>query len=279
MKHTTKMNIQMGINKLALAVAIPCLFALPAYSGDGKSVANGGQAVPTDMDLAGDMGRYFGQRASLYRDNNRKLAKIDLDGDFNYDGTISNEDPADNGGFQTTPPGLVVGVGELTRVVIRVTPYKIDYQGRAKVRLQIDGINRDDKSGKFTDGQEASGMGHIAVYLDSSKKHKILDSRNPGQRTYEWTLDNRTPANIMVVPKTVYVEGLSASPRHLGDVRLLLSIFDDNPSYEAASKLDPRKWFKTFRPSYDHILLSVTPKPHEKYFVNENAEGVWVSKK
>lgn len=266
------------LNKLSLALAVACVAAMPVVADD-KNPSSGAKQSPTDMDLAGDVGRYFGQRASLYRDNNRKLAKLDLDADFNFDGEINNDDPADNGAFQTTPPGLIVGVGELTKVTLRLTPYKIDYQGRAKVKIQVDGINRDDKSGKFAEGQEASGMGHIVVWLDSSRKQKILDSRNPNLRSFEWTLDNRTPANIQVVPRSFYVEGVSASPRHLGDVRLLVSVYDDNPNYDMNPKMDPRRWIKTFRPSFDHILLSVMGKPQPKQYVNANSDGVWVTRK
>jgi hypothetical protein len=245
-----------------------------------------GPAVATDLDLAGDVSRYFGQRANLYRDNNRKLAKLDLDADFNYDGTIDNFDPADNGAFQQTPPGLVVGVHELSKLIIRLSPYKIDYQGRAKVRIQVDGINRDVKSGKFAEGEAATATGRIRVWKDPSKKELILDS-HAGPLSYDWTLDQRTPANLQIVPRTLYVEGVSASPIHQGDIRLLVSIFDEeassyvydpkNPSVDDAPKSKSiTKIFKTFRPSYDHILLTVRSAPQEKNYVNNNSEGVWL---
>jgi hypothetical protein len=227
-------------------------------------------ATSTDKDLAGDVSRYFGQRANLYRDNSRKLAKLDLDGDFNYDGTINNADPADNGAFQQTPPGLVIGKGEMSRVVIRLTPYKINYEGHAKVRMEISGINRDDKSGNFNSPEEeTSGMGHIVVWRDASKREKILDSRHPETRIHEWTLDDRIfPSNLQIVPRTLYVEGVGISPRHLGDIRLLVSIFDER------SNANP---IATFRPSFDHILITVSASPQEKAFVNANVEGVWLA--
>lgn len=254
---------------LAAVLVLPCLLSVSASAQTSNE-------PETQMDLAADVGKYFGQRANLYRDNNRKLAKVDLDADLNYDGEVSNTDPADGGAFESTPPGLVVGVGELAKIVIRITPYKIDYEGRAKVSLRVDGINRDNKQGKFAEGEEAAGMGHIRVWRDSTKKEKILDSRDPNLRSFEWTLDSRDPTNIQVVPRTLYVEGVSSSPHHLGDIRLLLSVYDDNPNYEVNPKYDPRRWIKTFRPSYDHLLLTVQPKPHMKAFVNNNAEGVWL---
>ncbi len=234
-------------------------------------------ATSTDLDLAGDVSRYFGQRANLYRDNDRKLAKIDLDGDFNYDGLIDNYDPADNGAFQQTPPGLVVGVGEMSKVILRLTPYKIDYNGRAKVRIQVDGIDRDQKSGRFADGAEQAGMGHVIVWRDASRKEKILDSRDPSRRVFDWTLEQRWPANLQIIPRTLYIEGVQPSPRHIGDIRLLISVYDDSPNDANLPKADPRSWIKTFRPSFDHILMTVRSTPQEKNFVNANAEKVWIS--
>jgi len=34
---------------------------------------------------------------------------------------------------------------------------------------------------------------------------------------------------------------------------------------------------KSFRTSFDHILLTVQPKPTLKQFINNNNEGVWVA--
>lgn len=262
----------------AAIVALSGAMSFTAMAGDAKQPAPlVAQTKPTDMDLASDMSKYFGQRANLYRDNNRKLAKLDLDADLNYDGTIDNYDPADNGAFESTPPGLVVGVGELAKIILRLTPYKIDYNGHAKVRIQVDGINRDEKSGQFAAGDEIGGMGHIRVWRDATKKQKILDSRDPNMHAFDWTIESRTPANLQIVPRTLYVEGVSVSPRHTGDIRLLVSVFDDTT--EGKSNYDPTKWVKTFRPTFDHMLLTVAPKPHEKAFINNNAEGVWVTKK
>ncbi|MCB1227139.1 MAG: hypothetical protein KDK99_15075 [Verrucomicrobiales bacterium] len=233
----------------------------------------------TQMDVAGDVSKYFGQRQNLYRDPNRKLAKIDVDGDFNYDGTINNFDPADNGAFQQTPPGLVVGVGELTRVVVRLTPYKIDYEGRAKVRLEVTGINRDAKSGEFdSDEERRNGMGHIIVW-DTNRETKLIDTRDPERLSYEWTIDDRVyPYNLQIVPRAIYVEGVSPSPRYQGDIRLLMSVTDENPNYLVDPKANPVRVARFFRPTYDHILLTVTPTPQEKRYINANAEKVWSRK-
>ena len=115
MKTTRKLrHISQSLSVLATMAISSSLLAGPAAPEPA------GQQ--TGKDLAGDVSRYFGQRANFYRDNSRKLAKLDLDGDLNYDGTINNDDPADNGAFQQTPPGLVVGKGEMSKVVIRLTP-------------------------------------------------------------------------------------------------------------------------------------------------------------
>ena len=44
--------------------------------------------------------------------------------------SIDNDDPADNGAFQQTPPGLVVGVGEMSKLILRLRPYRLDFKGR-----------------------------------------------------------------------------------------------------------------------------------------------------
>lgn len=257
-------RLRLPLTVLAATVATTALL-----SGPPGPTPSAKSPTETDKDLAGDVTRYFGQRANLYRDNNRKLARLDLDADLNYDGTINNSDPADNGAFEQTPPGLVLGKGEMSKLIIRLTPYKIDYEGHAKVRIEVCGINRDDKSGEFSSPDEESrSMGHIVIWRDASKKEKILDSRDPNMRSHEWTLDDRIyPYNLQIIPRTLYVEGVGISPRYPGDIRLLVSVFDDrsNPSP-----------IKTFRPTYDHILLTVRTQPQEKAYVNDNAEHVWI---
>lgn len=272
----TPINLTPSRSKMAaLLVAGLCA---PFLAEAQVPIERSAVGTPTDKDLAGDVSRYFGQKADLDRDRNRKLAKLDLDGDFNYDGTINNDDPADNGAFQQTPPGLVLGTGEMSKLIVRLTPYKIDYQGRAKVKLEVSGINRDVKTGEFGSvDEEIANMGHVVVWADAAKKEKLIDSRDPNMRSYEWTLDDRTfPANLQVVPRILYVEGVKPSPRHLGDIRLLIKIYDDNPNYDSNPKYDPRRWVKTFRPAFDHILLTVEPIPMEKHYINNNVEGVWL---
>jgi len=254
-----------------------------------------GPGVETHMDLPGDFHKYYGQRVNSYRDTEKKIAKLDLDADMNYDGTIDNDDPADNGAFQQTPPGLVVGEGELSKFVLRLSPYRVDFRGEVVVGIEVAGINRGNRSGTFASlEEEMFSTGHIRVWADPGKKRLLLDSRDANRRYHEWVLDESVyPANLpTTVPRTVYVEGVSSSPSYLGDVRLLVTvshrkqggtredlIYDEGgkavvASGPAAPPTQPR-FFKRLRTSYDHVLLTVSHFPAQKEFINNNAEGVW----
>ena len=233
----------------------------------------------TNRDLPGDFHKYYGQRSTLYRDKERKLAKLDIDGDMNYDGTIDNWDPADNGAFQQTPPGLVIGKGELSKLIIRLTPYRVDFRGEAVVTLEVAGINRSKKSGSFSDlDDELSSTGAIKIWRDLTRKELLIDSTDPKKRFYEWVVDDtKYPANLPgIVPRTVYVEGINPSPKFIGDIRILVTVShrhhgSSRENFSASRK----KLLKRFRTSFDHLLLTVNPKPHHKEFVNANAEKVW----
>ena len=125
-----------------VAAALGALVSWPASSlGQGAKEAIGAAppaeraGVETQMDLPGDFHRYFGQKTNQWKDSERKIAKLDLDADMNYDGTIDNDDPRDNGAFQHTPPGLIVGVGEMSKFIVRLFPYRVDFRGSVVVGL------------------------------------------------------------------------------------------------------------------------------------------------
>ena len=198
MKSTIKSGASTATCLASLAVM---LHLAPGLALAGEGQPDDGARVTgmrTDQDIPGDSNKYFGQRNSQFRDIGRRLAKIDLDGDFNYDGVIDNDDPADNGAFQQTPPGLVLGTGELSKLVLRLRPYHLDFKGRAVVSIQVDGINRGHKSGKFGSAEEErASVGHIKVWKDATRKELILDSRDSARRVFEWTIDDsKYPANV-----------------------------------------------------------------------------------
>lgn len=234
----------------------------------------------TQMDLPGSFHKYYGQNVNYYTDEERKVAKLDLDGDLNYDGTISNEDPADNGAFQNTPPGLVVGVGELSKLVLRLTPYRIDYQGDVVVTLEVAGINRATATGRFESfEQEQASVGRIRVWLDAAKSKLLLDSGRSDMLVHEFVMDAATyPANLPgTVPRTLYVEGVRPSGAYSGDLRVLTTVTHraHGASPETFSE-DRKKFAKTFRTTFDHMLFTVRQSPMKKDFINNNAEGVWI---
>lgn len=286
-------------------VALPALFAMlhPMSAGarDG-----GKQTIPqatdsshrepdwretdgvkiTTRDWSGAVNKYYGQRRDQFKDTERQIAKVDFDADLNYDGIIANEDPADSGAFQRTPPGLVVGVGELAKAVIRITPYRVDYDGEAIVSLEVVGINRSVKSGEFSSfEEEVAETSRIRIWKDSDKRVLLLDSHDPDRRRVEWSLDNKrlalggaiTGLNLPYqdYPRRVYIEGVKAHSNYIGDVRILLSVDHRNgkPGEESTPKTVAR-----FRSSWNAMLMTVTAEPIEKEFVvSESLQDIWIT--
>jgi len=187
-------------------------------------------------------------------DAERRIAKVDLDGDFNYDGVIDNYDPTDNGTIQVTPPGLYLGVGEMSKLLIRIKPYRVDDKGEAVISLELSGVNRADESGLFSSfDEEVANTGHVRVWKDAARTELLLDSTNPDLRRREWTVDTGR------IPSYVYVEGVKPSNTE-GDVKILLKCESQ------------RKAFESFEPSYDHNLITVVPEGHSKVTDSE----VWI---
>lgn len=244
-----------------------------------KEISPKARVLETDRDLPGDFHKYYGQRSTLYRDKERRIAKLDLDGDMNYDGKIDNWDPADNGAFQQTPPGLVVGVGEMSKLILRLTPYRVDFRGEAVVTLEVAGINRSRKSGEFTSlDEELSSTARIKIWKDISKTELLVDSSKREKRHCEWVVDDtKYPANLPgIVPRTVYVEGISPSSKFTGDMRILVTVSHrDRGSSRESFTESRKKLLKRFRTSFDHLLVTVQSTPHKKEFINANAEKVW----
>lgn len=267
-----------NINSIkTIAAAIAALTAGSAIAGPDLT----SRGEETEMDLPGSFHKYYGQNVTYYRDKERLVAKIDVDTDLNYDGHISNTDPADGGAFEHTPPGLVVGQGELAKLILRLSPYRIDFQGEVVVSLELAGINRSAKSGQFESlADEVASTGRIRVYTDPEKKNLILDSAIPEKRLAEFVIDqSKYPANIPgLVPRLLYVEGVKQSGQYSGDVRLLTTVSHREHGTTAETYAEKRKsWPKTFRTSFDHMLFTVSETPMKKEFINNNAEGVWIN--
>lgn len=286
-----KLQSKLLLSRLPLAVAFVSL--LPVFSVEAQDKPFTAQ---TNKDAPADYHKYFGQRVNAWRDRDRQIAKLDIDADMNQDGVLSNTDPADGGAFEATPPGVILGEKELTRVVIRVLPYRVDFDGQVVVSLEVDGINRNSRTGEYGSfEEEVASMGHIRVWRDASKKTLLLDSRDPAKRVVEFsTTYNTYPYNLpILIPRFVFVEGVKTSANFTGDIRLLATVSHRSLNDPGRASVVPvtaakeplpieieekkKLGIKVFRTSFDHILFTVQKKPHLKEFINNNNEGVWVA--
>lgn len=266
-------------------LSVVCLNS-PLLAGEGATNSNKGpeltsRGTETEMDLPSSYHKFFGQNVTYFKDEERKVARIDVDADLNYDGSISNEDPADNGAFEATPPGLVVGVGELSKVILRLRPYRIDFLGDVVVGIEVAGVNRASKSGRFESFEEEKAtVGRIRVWKDQAKTELLLDSGDSNKLSYEFVMDaSNYPANLPdAVPRALYVEGVSVSGEHAGDLRLLTTVSYRDKETEAQVPAGERKNLpQTFRTAFDHMLFTVKSQPLKKSYINNNAEGVWIN--
>lgn len=293
--NSKKINLMHSQSSKAVIAALITLTAASSLTaGDDKvAISPLPDQLETNKDIPSDFHKYFGQRVNSWRDRERQIAKLDLDADLNHDGMIQDKDPADGGAFEGTPPGMILGEGELTRFIIRLLPYRVDFDGEVVVTLEVEGINRSVKSGEFsTLDEELSSMGHIRVWRNKDKKELLLDSKDPSKRVVEFTTQYKTyPYNLPIaVPRFVFVEGVKSSPQYTGDIRLLCTVSHRslNGAVEPvavtegknAAPVVPQQGnvnIKSFRTSFDHILLTVQKNPAPKEFINNNNEGVWLA--
>lgn len=227
----------------------------------------------TDRDITSPDDIYSQRRA-----HSGRIAKLDLDGDFNYDGIVDNDDPSENGLVQQTPPGLVLGTGEMTRMVIRFSPYQINIDTKVRFELSVAGINRGDKTGRYDSlEQELASVGHIRVWADPEKKKLLLDSSKADHRVFTLDLEDVNPESVIRVPHFIFVEGYKPSGKFAGDIRLLARVIDVRAA-ESEQKQGIAKALAGvgFRPSYDHVLITVQSAPHAKSLVGRGE--VWISK-
>ena len=293
--NTKQINLMHSQSSKAVIAAILTLSSVSYLSAGDDKVAFSPlpNQLETNKDVPSDFHKYFGQRVNSWRDRERQIAKLDIDADLNHDGTISNRDPADSGAFEATPPGLILGEGELTRCIIRLLPYRVDFDGEVVVTMEVEGINRGVKSGDFsTLDEEIATMGHIRVWRNKDKKELLLDSRDPSKRVVEFTTQYKTyPYNLPIaVPRYVFIEGVKKSPQYTGDIRLLCTVshrklnetvaVTDGKNGKNAAPVAPEQGnvnIKGFRTSFDHLLLTVQKDPTPKEFINNNNEGVWLA--
>lgn len=265
---------------LAAAISLVPLLASAQKEAKNPLPVEPLKAGETQMDLPTSFHKYFGQRINNWRDSERAIAKVDIDADLNYDGVINNNDPQDGGAFEGTPPGLQVGVGELGRMILRVIPYRVDFDGEVVVSLELSGINRSAASGEFGSfDEEVNSTGRIRVWKDPERKVLLLDSADPNRRYVEFATQYREyPYNLPnVIPRSVFVEGIKSSDLFEGDIRILLTCSHRAPGTDPASFAESRrKLLKSFRTTFDHVLVTVRPEPIDKEFINNNAEGNWI---
>ena len=276
----------MKANHILCAVLGSALLLAPQTAGaDGKTyiapqLEQRQRGQETTLDLPTDPGRYFGQRVYQQTDREMRIAKIDLDADFNLDGVVSDTDPGDGGLFENTPPGLVVGVGEFSKLILRLYPYRLDFDGDMVVSLEFNGINRAHESGRFaSEADLMANVGHVRVW-DLSRTRLYLDSRDPNRRYVEWTWDKSVyPANHPnMIPRAFYVEGVTPSGRYMGDVQLVATVFHRSAGAQPdANGRSPASGLTAFRTAFDSNLLTILEEPAPKSFINNNAEGVWIS--
>ncbi|MCB1204796.1 MAG: hypothetical protein KDN18_11100 [Verrucomicrobiae bacterium] len=245
--------------------------ASSAVSGGTVAGATGATAIEfpgkTDLDDPGNKD----QRLLLPVDAEGKvsvawLSKIDLDADLDYDGRLDNDSDADQGQHEAVPPGLELGKGEVSRLVIRFKTYEQTFPGTLVVALEVEGVNRDSASGAFSAGGQKS-VGRVKVWRDQARKELLVDSGDPAKLRHEWRYDSEKRSGG--IPRTLYIEGVEVSSKFEGDLRLLLS------ASHQSDGATPGTVSSLYRSAFDHLLVTVRKEPVEKEFINNNVEGVW----
>ena len=245
---------------LVVSLFLPSAGYLLAAEKSPASVRHKGMRTKMDLKPAPNKLRVKGRKIVM---------ACDLDGDFSYDGAIDNNDPADNGLVQIEPPGLVLGVGEITKLVVRLTdPEQHPFITGVTFRIHVDNVNRANQSGLFSsfeERQEKSGQVRVWSGPDPDEDIMILDSTDPDIDKRSFTVDFEPGADfaLMILERGVYLEGVKPSGDYLGDVRVYVS---------AVYHLDLEKHKETA--SVDHILVTVQEEPHEKQFVEGDSE-IW----
>jgi hypothetical protein len=180
-----------------------------------------------------------------YQESTR-IGKVRIEGDVNYSVTIDNGDLALGHHPKRNPYGLIVGAGEMTKLLLTVEPSdRLPTLGEPKIRmpfkilvasLELRGVNLGHTKGKFASFEdEVAACGRVLVWLDHTKRYLLLDSADPTRRRVEWPYANSVP------PERVFVEGIT--PTQPGGAFIVTLELDD-ANRRGLSKLgsEPAVW-------------------------------------
>ena len=185
---------------------------------------------------------------------NTAIGRVDIDSDLNYDGVITN-DGSEGGDEESSPPGLIIGHKQMTKVVFRITPYGSPNQMETEAEkvvcsLEVRALNQSRSNGHFASEEAATkASGHLRVWSDDKRSKLLLDSRDKGKCRIEWKI------NAADAPAFVYVE--CAEPSSAEAIFSLALNIDDTRSKEyVAKKINPYA-------NRDWMLITCKPQPQE----------------
>jgi len=214
-----------------LSALLPCAISLCAATSHAQDIFRTGSAWRTSWPTMGTI-----------RPGQQPLGRVDLDSDINYDGVITN-DGTDNGGLEASPPGQIIGKNQMSKFVIRITPFTQPRPGskdNAEINfdklvgvMELNVINLVSRNGSFaSDEEEKAKSGHLRVWSDDKRSHLLLDSRDPMKRRIDWDL------NAPQAPAFVYVECVEPSAA-TSIFAVVLHIDDTSRKDYAAKKMNP----------------------------------------
>lgn len=198
---------------------------------------------------------------------NAPLGTVGINADFNYDGQIWRNEA---GNDKVTPPGLVIGTDEMTKVLLSCSPDPGYQSGSIKVSmrfhklaviLDVRGIDLSKKNGQYRSlDKEIEKCGRILVWADKNRQHLLLDSSDPTRRRLMWSYADSVP-----LPH-VYVEGVDAAQP--GGAHFITWELDDSFGQNAIQRFfgEPAVW--------DRLMLTVRPQGLTK--PNVDTDPVWI---
>jgi hypothetical protein len=199
----------------------------------------------------------------------KPLGTVSINADFNYDGLIRG---AEGRNLKMTPPGLVIGSDEMTKISLSSVPDPIwlPTLGDPKVNmkfhklaliLDVRGVDLGKKNGQFRSiEKEIEKCGRVLVWADKTRKHLLLDSSDPSRRRLVWAYADSVPL------QHVYVEGVDAAQP--GGAYLITWELDDSYGQNAFQRFfgDPSVW--------DRLMVSIRPTGNVKPLID--SDPVWI---